>query len=68
MQPGEHHDPHADCGSHAYQQVTCDRCHRTYQCTPADDYYCAAEGDHCCEPCLFAGRKPDGVIVVDTHN
>lgn len=64
MQPAEYHDPHANCGSHAYQQVTCDRCGSTYQCTPTADFYCAAEGDHCCEPCLFAGRKPNGVIIV----
>jgi hypothetical protein len=67
MQPAEYHNPHANCGGHAYQQVTCDRCKRTYQCTPSSDYYCAAEGDHCCEPCLLTGIAPDGVIVVDAR-
>ena len=57
-------DPHADCPSVAWQQVTCDRCKRTYQCTPADDYYCAADGDHCCEPCLMAGMGATGLMIV----
>lgn len=55
-------DSHANCDGYAYQQVTCGRCGRTYQCTPWDDYYCAAEGDHCCEACLVGGRK---IAVVD---
>jgi hypothetical protein len=50
-------DPHADCPSYAGQEVTCDRCGKTYRCTPAADYYCAVEGDHCCEPCLTNGRR-----------
>ena len=28
-----------------WQQVTCRRCKRTYQCTPEDDYYGANAGD-----------------------
>ncbi|MBM0256373.1 hypothetical protein [Micromonospora sp. 4G55] len=52
---------HADC-DHAGKQVTCDRCGSTYVCTPWQDFYCAAEGDHCCEPCLLGGR-PLYVIV-----
>lgn len=55
---------HTNCPSTAYKQVTCDRCHTTYRCTPAADYYCAAEGDHCCEPCLIAGW-PLRVVPVD---
>lgn len=57
--------PHATCGSKAYQQVTCDRCKRTYQCTPTDDFYCAAEGDHCCEPCLLGDMGTAGLIVIN---
>lgn len=49
-------DRHPAC-DHVYQQVTCDRCGRQYRCTPEDDFYCAAEGDHCCEPCLLGGRS-----------
>jgi hypothetical protein len=48
-------DPHANCPSFALQQVTCDRCGRTFQCTPVDDFYCSADGDHCCEQCLLGG-------------
>lgn len=47
---------HADC-DFADKQVTCDRCGRTYVCSPWDDFYCAAEGDHCCERCLVSGRQ-----------
>jgi hypothetical protein len=47
---------HADCGSNAYKPVRCDRCGSEYVCTPANDFYCAAEGDHCCEPCLINGQ------------
>lgn len=54
---------HSNC-DHAWQQVTCDRCQRTYQCTPADDFYCAAAGDHCCEPCLIGGL-PLHVVRID---
>ena len=46
---------HSAC-DFALKQVCCDRCGREYQCTPSDDHYCAAEGDHCCEPCLLGGR------------
>lgn len=47
---------------HAYETVTCDRCKRTFVCTPSDDFYCAAEGDHCCEHCLVGDLT---VLVVD---
>jgi len=47
---------HTNCGSNAGKSVTCDRCKRTFVCTPWDDYYCAANGpDHCCESCLVGG-------------
>ena len=57
-----------------WQQVTCRRCRRTYQCTPEDDYYGAgvdkpgpAEG--VCFACLLAlnGRDPETtrMLVVD---
>lgn len=46
---------HAACDN-AGKRVTCDRCGRTYTCSPWDDFYCAAEGDHCCERCLVGGR------------
>lgn len=49
-------DPHANCGGNAWKTVRCDRCKRTYTCKPWDDFYCAAEGDHCCESCLVGGR------------
>ena len=45
---------HSKCDN-AYKPVKCDRCGREYVCTPANDFYCAAEGDHCCEPCLLGG-------------
>jgi hypothetical protein len=54
---------HSAC-DFAYKQVTCDRCGRTYQCTPADDHYCAAEGDHCCQPCLTGGLPLRVDVVV----
>jgi len=47
---------HSRC-NFAYQQVKCDRCKHEFQCTPWDDFYCAAEGDHCCETCLVGGRR-----------
>jgi len=52
-------DPHAGCDadSRAGTEQTCDRCQRTLVVTPWDDFYCAAEGDHCCEPCLIGGRE-----------
>lgn len=49
-------DPHANCPLTAGPDVTCDRCGKTYRCGPDADYYCAVEGDHCCEPCLIGGR------------
>jgi hypothetical protein len=52
---------HANCPDVAYKPVTCDRCGRQYVCTPSQDYYCAAEGDHCCEPCLI-GNLPLTVL------
>lgn len=47
---------HESCPSFAYKPVRCDRCGAEYICTPADDFYCVDEGDHCCEPCLIGGR------------
>lgn len=52
---------HSNC-SYEWQNVTCDRCGRVYQCTPSDDFYCTPEGDHCCESCLTGGSE---VVVVD---
>ncbi len=47
---------HDQCGGNAYQQVQCDRCKRTYQCTPFDDYYCVTDSEeHVCESCLVGG-------------
>ena len=54
---------HEHCESKAYKPVRCDRCGAEYTCTPASDYYCAAEGDHCCEPCLIGGRPLMVVIA-----
>lgn len=48
---------HDQCGGNAGKQVTCDRCGRSYVCSPWDDYYCATDGDHCCESCLVGGVK-----------
>lgn len=45
---------HSQCNN-AWKPVKCDRCSREYVCTPSDDFYCAAEGDHCCGPCLLGG-------------
>lgn len=45
---------HSTC-DFAYKPVKCDRCGAEYVCTPSSDFYCAAEGDHCCEPCLLRG-------------
>jgi hypothetical protein len=53
---------HTDCPSVAYRPVQCDRCGDAYICTPDRDFYCAAEGDHCCEPCLV-GDLPVQVII-----
>lgn len=47
---------HPDC-DHAGQEVTCDRCKRTYMCSPSDDYYCTPVGDHSCEACLVGGLQ-----------
>lgn len=46
---------HEHC-DYAGKKVRCDRCGREYVCTPETDFYCAAEGDHCCEPCLIGDR------------
>lgn len=57
---------HSLC-NHAGKQVRCDRCGKAYICTPWQDFYCAAEGDHCCEPCLLAGVGVSEVhtVVID---
>lgn len=55
-------DLHPSCPDWAGQQVRCDRCGQEYTCTPWADFYCAAEGDHCCEPCLLGGRP---LVVID---
>lgn len=54
---------HSNCNN-AYQPVRCDRCGREYICTPSDDFYCAAEGDHCCERCLLSGAGVTRLFVV----
>ena len=54
---------HSNCNN-AYQPVRCDRCGREYTCTPSDDLYCAAEGDHCCERCLLSGAGVMRMLVV----
>jgi hypothetical protein len=53
-----------------WQQVTCRRCKRTYQCTPEDDYYGHGAGnpgpaDGVCFGCLMilSGRDPDTTAV-----
>jgi len=56
---------HSGC-DHAFKPVRCDRCGREFVCTPWDDFYCAAEGDHCCEQCLLAAY-PAPVIVLDPY-
>jgi hypothetical protein len=50
--------------SFAYQEVTCDRCGRTYICSPSDDFYETAEGDHCCEQCLLGGLRLAGEVLI----
>lgn len=50
-------EAHANCPDFADELVKCDRCGREYVCTPSEDFYCAAEGDHCCESCLI-GNLP----------
>lgn len=54
---------HPACDN-AGKTVTCDRCRRTYVCTPSDDYYCTPD-DHCCEACLIGGL-PVFVVEVAT--
>jgi hypothetical protein len=53
-----------------WQQVTCSRCRRTYQCTPEDDYYgwkAANPGpdEGVCFACLLilSGSDPDRTPV-----
>ena len=53
---------HSNC-NFAYKQVKCDRCGDEYTCTPSSDFYCAAEGDHCCEPCLLRGAGVSEMTV-----
>lgn len=48
----------------AYKQVQCDRCGAQYVCTPSSDFYCAAEGDHCCEPCLLRGAGVSEITIM----
>ena len=57
-----------------WQQVTCRRCSRTYQCTPEDDYYGAGvdkpgPDEGVCFACLLVLNDfdPDGtpVLVID---
>jgi hypothetical protein len=55
---------HSLC-NHAWKQVRCDRCGAEFQCTPSSDLYCAAEGDHCCEPCLLGGLPLTTFAVVE---
>lgn len=43
---------HADCDGSIGQSVTCDRCGRTWTCTPPDPYYCVAGGGHRCDTCM----------------
>ena len=62
-QPTGRPTDHSTC-NFAWKQVRCDRCGRTYQCTPSDDHYCSAEGDHCCEPCLIGGLPVTVLIPV----
>jgi hypothetical protein len=55
---------HENCTNNAYKPVTCDRCGRSYVCTPDADFYCAAEGDHCCESCLLLDRGISKIITL----
>lgn len=57
-----------------WQQVTCRRCKRTYQCTPEDDYYGfgienPGPDEGVCFRCLLIlhGRDPDTtqLLVID---
>jgi hypothetical protein len=51
--------------SAAWQQVTCKRCRRQYQCTPADDYWAlpgeevTGPGDGQCFACMLTARGMD---------
>ncbi|QDY06123.1 hypothetical protein FJK98_02235 [Micromonospora sp. HM134] len=56
---------HSAC-DFGWKPVQCDRCGAKYVCTPSSDFYCAAEGDHCCEPCLLRGMRATSVVVVGT--
>jgi hypothetical protein len=54
-----------------WQQVTCRRCERTYQCTPEDDYYGTdvekpGPGEGVCFACLLIlnGYDPDTTRVM----
>jgi len=54
-----------------YQQVTCRRCKRTYQCTPEDDYYGHGKAnpgpdEGVCFACLLilSGRDPEVTRVM----
>jgi hypothetical protein len=54
-----------------WQQVTCRRCNRTYQCTPEDDYYGAGAeqpgpDEGVCFACLLVlnGYDPDTTQVL----
>jgi hypothetical protein len=62
-------DPHAHCDSRsfAYTTVRCDRCGRTFTCTPFDDFYCADDGDHCCEACLIAPTGATMMAFIDPN-
>ena len=53
-----------------WQQVTCSRCKRTYQCTPEDDYYGVKKanpgpGEGVCFACLLilSGSDPETTPV-----
>ena len=57
-------------GALQWQQVTCRRCKRTYQCTPEDDYYGWGTPDPgpdegVCFACLLilSGRDPETTPV-----
>lgn len=59
--------------SDAWQMVTCTRCHRTYRCTPADDFIQPVPdlgwtAGKVCERCLLdlAGIKEIQTIEVQT--
>lgn len=54
---------HSNC-DFAYKQVKCDRCATEFVCTPSSDFYCASEGDHCCEPCLLRGAGITEITVL----